>query len=122
MTADLALKAHERRSDLRLPSNALGRIWYGRNVEFWADCRLRNLSRGGAKIEVPALYQLPSRLILAYRGDDALYETIVKWRQGDAVGLAFERRHSLVECGEPRFEPIVRSWKALVGLTDLQQT
>lgn len=115
MTAELAIRAHERRSELRVPANAPGRVWYGRNLEFWADCRLRNLSRGGAKVEIPALYQLPSRLVLAFRGDEAIYETIVKWRQGDAVGLSFDRRHAFDNCAEARLLPLIESWRALGG-------
>lgn len=116
MTSHLALRPHERRAEPRLPASAPGRVWYGRNLELWADCKLKNLSRGGAKIEIPALYQLPSRLVLIHKADAAVFEAIVKWRQGDAVGLSFERRQPLETCDEARLQPIVEAWRALMGV------
>ena len=114
MTLDITNPA-DRRSEPRLPSSASGRIWYGRNLELWADCRLRNISRGGAKIEIPALYQLPSRLVLIHQADNAVFDTIVKWRQGDAIGLSFDQRHDLASCREPRLAHIIDAWRLLVG-------
>lgn len=116
MTSDLLIRTRERRANLRIASSAPGRVWFGPELELWADCRLRDLSKAGAKVEISAVYRLPPRVILVHKGDDAVFEAVVKWRQGDATGLSFERRHPLFTCEEARLKPIIQSWRALSGV------
>jgi hypothetical protein len=103
----------DRRRDERVPTSGVGRIWYGRNLNLWAECRLRNLSARGAKIEIPAVYELPRRIVLAHQHDSALFDAVIKWRTGDVAGLSLEKRHPLETCTDARLAPIAEMWRSL---------
>ena len=51
------------------------------------DLVLRDLSTGGAKIHVSALYKLPPRFVLLQHQAGVAFEVILKWRRGDLAGV-----------------------------------
>ena len=89
------------------------RAYYGENLKMWADCELRDLSTGGAKIHVSALYKLPPRFVLLQHQAGVAYEVILKWRRGDLAGVAFEVRHDLATTEDKRMAAMREAWKAL---------
>jgi hypothetical protein len=106
----------ERRRDDRIPVNASGRVWYGPQYDLWADCIVRNLSRRGARIEIPAVYKLPRRLVIAYGAVDTVQLGVLKWHRGDAAGIAFEAE-SAFGSTRPPLERILAEWRDLTSGT-----
>jgi len=103
----------DRRSEPRSPSAAAARVWYGAGYEIWADGRLRDVSTGGARIELPTAHALPTRLALVHELAPTIFEAVVRWRRGNAVGLSFEARHALSGDIGPRLQHIRDTWLAL---------
>ncbi len=103
----------DRRAHARSSVSGMGRIWYGKGFTLWADCKLIDLSFGGARVGLPALYEIPRRIVFAHVLEDAVFDAVVKWRRGDAVGLSFDSRHELTSTDDPRLGQIVESWLAL---------
>lgn len=103
----------ERRADPRESTRQSVRAYYGQNLSLWADCELRDLSAGGAKIHISALYKLPPRFVLLQHQAGIAFEVILKWRRGDLAGVAFEVRHDLETTQDPRMEAMREAWRAL---------
>ena len=103
----------ERRAHPRIAASASGRVWYGPTFNLWADCKLLDISAGGARIEIPAIYALPRRLILAHTLEPVLSDVILKWQRGSAAGLSFQTKHPLDGPIEPRLSHIAEAWRSL---------
>jgi len=103
----------ERRSEPRTPVNAPGRALHGANLSLWADCVIKDLSKGGAKIQLSHLYRLPPRFVLLHLQEGVAYDVVLKWRRGDLAGMSFEARHSLETLEEARLAPAREAWLAL---------
>lgn len=103
----------ERRTDERSPTRQPVRAFFGANMALWADCELRDLSTGGAKIHVSALYKLTPRFVLLQHQAGVAFEVVLKWRRGDLAGVSFERRHELKTLEDQRMAPIREAWLAL---------
>ena len=58
------------------------------------DVKIRNLSVGGAGLQLPANTDLPEAFCLLIVSEDMLYPAVVKWRNGEMTGVTF--------VGEPR--------------------
>ncbi|CAN7148159.1 PilZ domain-containing protein [Phenylobacterium sp. LjRoot219] len=110
---DRAPSAHERRQHPRLPTNCAGRAWYGAQGAMWADCTLRDLSVGGARIEIPAAYELPRRLYFAHKNEPAIYLAVLKWQRGGAAGIAFQEGYPLDACTTAPLDRMAAEWRAL---------
>ncbi len=62
---------------------------------FSLDCRIRDLSEGGARITLPAGQVLPTRVILIDMRDRVAYEAEVVWFKPAECGLKFLNKFSL---------------------------
>lgn len=109
----LALNGMERRVEPREAVRQPVRAYFGENLGLWADCELRDLSVGGAKIHLSSLYRLPPRFILLLHQTGIAYEVVLKWRRGDLAGLSFEARHELETAQQPRLASIREAWIGL---------
>ena len=58
------------------------------------DVKIRDLSEGGARIQVPAAVDLPEEFGLFITSQEMVYPAVAKWRMGQVTGIAFT--------GEPR--------------------
>lgn len=103
----------ERRGEPRSPAREPVRAYFGQNLGLWADCELRDVSSGGAKIHVSSVYKLPPRFILLQHQVGVAFEVILKWRRGDLAGVAFELRHDLRTSTEGRLQPLREAWIGL---------
>ena len=103
----------ERRAEARSLAREPVRAYFGQNLGLWADCELRDMSTGGAKIFVSSVYKLPPRFMLLQHQAGVAFEVILKWRRGDLAGVAFEHRHDLKAGAEPRLQPLREAWLAL---------
>ena len=103
----------ENRTEPRVVVKVPGRLFYGPGLAMWADCVIRDMSQGGAKIELSHFNRLPARFVLVdFQGGSAI-EVILKWRRGDLAGLSFEKRHPLKDTTDARFTNAREVWVAL---------
>lgn len=111
--ADAGPSGVERRSEPRVPTSIPARLFYGPGYGGWIDGMIKDRSGKGAKIQAPALFELPRRLVLLdYRAGEA-FEAELRWRKNDLAGLRLEARHDLRALEEPRLEPVRQAWLAL---------
>lgn len=103
----------ERRAEPRESARQPVRAYFGENLALWADCELRDLSAGGAKIHVSSLYKLPPRFSLLLHQQGVAFEVVLKWRRGDLAGLSFEARHDLESATGARLTFLRDAWLAL---------
>lgn len=59
------------------------------NMSSVVDVKIRDLSTGGARIEMPPAINLPEEFGLLIMSQELLYPAVVKWRRGGLMGLAF---------------------------------
>jgi two-component system chemotaxis response regulator CheY len=65
-----------------------GQIAYGEGAHT-VDCLIRDLSEGGARIQVANAQDLPSELVLSFDDGGAPRPCMVRWRQSKALGIEF---------------------------------
>jgi hypothetical protein len=103
----------ERRTEPRVAVNLPARLFYGPKYSRWIDCVIKDRSTQGAKIEVPASFELSRRVILLdYRGGVA-FMAQPRWRKWDMVGLRLEVSHDLRGPVDPSLEAVREAWVAL---------
>ncbi len=54
------------------------------------DCRVRNLSPGGAMLEMPSLFGIPSQFEIALDSSSAHRQCTIMWRTDHLMGVAFD--------------------------------
>lgn len=78
----------ERRRDHRVLALKPARIVF--NYRSVIDCRIRNLSAGGACLELPSGVAVPGNFdLIMDRGDDTRVCRVV-WRSKDQMGVSFQ--------------------------------
>lgn len=108
-----AWDGHERRREPRRATNIAARLFYGPNFTGWADCVIKDRSEQGAKVQVPALYPLSTKLaLLDYRAGE-VFLAQRRWRKNDLAGLWLEIRYDLREPSPPHLAHIRQAWLAL---------
>lgn len=102
----------ERRANARQRTLLAGRLAYG-DPAVSVACGIRNLSQGGALVELegPALLMSPVRLLLAREG--VVYDVTVAWRRDLRVGLTLGDRHDLREAIDPQIRVLQQIWKEM---------
>ena len=50
---------------------------------------IRDLSVGGARIQLPSYIAIPEDFSLLVTSENLLYPAVAKWRTGEASGIAF---------------------------------
>lgn len=50
---------------------------------------IRDLSVGGAQIQLPSYIEMPQEFSLLVTSENLLYPAVAKWRTGQATGIAF---------------------------------
>ena len=50
---------------------------------------IRDLSVGGARIQLPSYIEIPGDFSLLVISENLLYPSVAKWRTGEASGIAF---------------------------------
>jgi hypothetical protein len=71
-----------------------GKVIYNEGA-FTVDCRIRDISEGGARILLPDGQLIPTRIILLDMRDHVAYECEVAWFKGAERGLRFLARYPL---------------------------
>jgi hypothetical protein len=103
----------ERRSEPRVAVNLPARLFYGPKYSRWTDCVIKDRSTQGAKIEVPASFELSPRVILLEYRSGVAFLAQPRWRKWDMVGLRLEVSYDLREPVDPSLEAVREAWLAL---------
>jgi hypothetical protein len=103
----------ERRSEPRIPANTQARLCYGPKFALWADCIIKDISLGGAKVAVSSIYKLPPEFVLLNFQAGAAFEVQLRWRKADLAGVSFLARHDLATLADPRLAEVRKAWQAL---------
>lgn len=93
--------------------NTPARVFFGPGFATWADCIIKDLSPGGAKLVVDAVYNLPNRLVLLDYAQDAAFDALRHWRRWDMAGVSFTARHDLTALDLPQLRHVREAWLAL---------
>ncbi len=59
------------------------------NMNSVIDVKIRDLSIGGAAVQMPINTDLPEAFCLLIVSDDMLYPAVAKWRKEEMMGIAF---------------------------------
>jgi len=103
----------ERRAAVRVPTHFAARLCYGPRHGQWADCVVKDLSTGGAKVELCSMYQLPRAFVLLHFSAGLAFEAVRRWRRADLLGVSFETCHDLNAPLPPRLARVQATWLAL---------
>jgi len=103
----------ERRAHVRVPTHFAARLCYGPRYSHWADCVVKDLSVGGAKVEIGAMYKLPRAFVLLHFSAGLAFEAVRRWRRADLLGISFEACHDLGLPIPPRMALVHETWLAL---------
>lgn len=80
---------------------ALIRLFDGTEI----PCTVKDISKSGAKLGVPAAYELPASFMLRIVGRDFVLRVILAWRAGNYAGVRIERIAKLPVSEEKKAEP-----------------
>jgi len=94
------------RDEKRHPLIWMGEIHYAHDSN---PVRLRNVSAGGALVDVAVDYPLGAEIMLDL-GDAGQYFTIVQWVAGDQAGLRFVRPFDIANLAKAKPDVMPHSW------------
>jgi PilZ domain-containing protein len=92
----------ERRALVRHKTFIKGRIYFNNRLSS-LDCIVRDVSDGGARLQVPESVALPDAFELYLPSKDEHYRAQTHWRKGDQIGVSWapesaaHSEHSLTE-------------------------
>jgi len=100
--------AAERRSHGRRRGNLAAKLALGTTA---ADCTIRDLSHGGARIEAPSVGSLPDEVYLLILDDGIVVRARCAWADLPWFGLKFLDAEAIEDCTRPQCEPLKRVWR-----------
>ena len=103
----------ERRLNSRERTSIRARICYSRDYALWADCVIRDLSEGGAKLQVAAIHPLPDNFLVLQLAEGVAMMARLKWRRGDMAGVTCPVRYDLRGVVPGELAPVRNLWRAL---------
>jgi PilZ domain len=83
-----ARPTRDRRKFVRRLTLKGGRLAYDCGSQT-TDCLIRDLSEGGARIQVADVHCIPSELLLSFDDGRGSRSCFVRWRRGNALGIEF---------------------------------
>ena len=96
-------EANEKRVTRRRKALLTGKLVFG-NEAFTLDCKIRDLSDLGARVEVESSDFVPNNLVFLQADKLVGYEAAVKWRTGKLLGLSFEKALALNDISNARLQ------------------
>ena len=103
----------ERRAEPRVRTNTPARLFYGSGFTFWIDCIVKDRSKSGAKVQAPALFDLPNSLVLLDFQMGRAFEAQLRWRKAELAGLWLQTSYELQGLTDPAFAEILATWRQL---------
>ena len=105
---------HERRAEPRVrANNAPARLFYGAGLAYYVDCQIRDRSKSGAKIQAPALFDLPNQLVLLDFEQGFAFEAELRWRKAEMAGLWLHKGHDLATTTDPALAEVKKTFDML---------
>ena len=98
----------EHRQTPRQRSYLGGKLVYG--DYFSLDCVVRDITTGGAKLQLPEGQAVPDKVFLVDLKTAIAYEAHVAWRRYPLVGLAFDHQHPLADASTPHLRILKQLW------------
>lgn len=92
---------HELRRNARVRTLFAGRIVFHDGV-YSCDCIVRELSEGGARVEIPASRLIPRRFYFLSSKEDVAYDCELIWRTRMMAGFRFRESIRLASCQDPK--------------------
>lgn len=109
-----AVDADERRTEPRMRvNNAPARLFYGAGLTYYVDCRIKDRSKSGAKIQAPALFDLPNQLVLLDFEQGLAFEAELRWRKAEMAGLWLHKGYHLATLDDPALAEVKKAWETL---------
>ena len=105
--------ADEQRRELRSRTLLSGKLVFGLH-DLTADCTIRNLSSGGAKIQTTMAAALPRDLWLVVIKQGVAYRASIAWRTEQTLGLRFQATHDLSTDLDPQLARVRHVWRQLI--------
>lgn len=102
----------ERRTEPRVPANRPARLFHGADFNRWIDCVVKDRSPSGAKIQVPAIFDLPPMLLLLEYSLGTAHFAQRRWRRGDLAGLGLEAPLDLASLPD-HLDAVRQAWTTL---------
>lgn len=102
--ANINPKAKGQRKAARRPASMVGHV-LDPTVGIIADCRVREFSGHGARLQLLQRVEVPAILWLKLKGDGTLRYCNVKWRNGEQLGVEFTR-DELLKVAESEFQQL----------------
>ncbi len=103
----------DRREHPREDTSLRARVFYGQGMAHWADCTIVDLSKGGARLQISAIYPLPPRFVVLQLNGGMVYDVRTRWRRGDMTGVAFDAQSHIETNTEERLTAARHAWHAL---------
>jgi hypothetical protein len=94
MITTRAHPARSERSARRQRALLMGKLVFGIAV-ITIDCTIRDLSETGARVRLPHDLPTPDTMWLIVISTGVAYQSEVRWRQGQDLGLSFTAEHDL---------------------------
>jgi hypothetical protein len=91
------------------------RVFYGPGLKLWADATIRDLSTGGAKLQISDIYQLPSFFTVLNLADGSAYDVSLRWQRSELSGVSFLARHDMNSDDHPKGDHIREVWRSFSG-------
>jgi PilZ domain len=107
----------DRRGTSREAASLRARAFYGPQKDLWADCTITDISKGGAKLQVSAIYPLPPRFLLLQFHEGLVFDVRLRWRRGDLTGVAFEAERQVEGSKDADLVKLEPVWRALLSGT-----
>lgn len=85
-----------------------GKLVYG--DYFSLDCVVRDITSGGAKLQLPEGQAVPDKVYLVDLKTAIAYDAHVVWRRYPLVGIAFDHQHGLAEASTPHLRILKQLW------------
>lgn len=104
-----------RRTAERRETRLKAQIAYGPKHAITLDCTIRNISTGGAMLDVPEGALLPAAFRLLNIGEGFAYEAHIVWRRGHALGVSFSKTTDLRSDAGARARALRAVWERLAG-------
>ena len=107
--------ASERRASARARTLLRGRICHGPHFVMSIPCTVRNLTPGGALLQLPDQQTIPLAFALLNVSDGVAYDATVVWRQDRLAGVTLGERHDLRQPASGDWKSLRAIWLALAS-------
>lgn len=104
-----------RRQSERRETCLKAQISYGPKDAIALACTIRNISNGGAMLDLPEERLLPPAFRLINIGEGFAYDAHIVWRRGGQIGVYFTGSSDLRAAASPKTRALRAVWEQLAG-------